>query len=124
LSVNGQVQIATSNAAIDSNLYFVGLSGSTGQGYFQQNVIDWSFEANTINHTVAQHPQLSDVGIGSTSIVYPVYQITNGSEQSGAVYADVGDISFKFVSEFTWIGQNCSRMNSPSQGCVVGINSK
>lgn len=116
--MNGFVQISTSTASIDSGLYYVGLSAATGQGYFQQNFDNWSFKATPVQYTVLHHPQPSDVGIGSTSQIYPVYQITNGSEQAGAVYTTVGDVSYRFVSEFAWIGQNCSKNGRPSVGYV------
>ncbi len=112
--MNGQVQISSTDVVIDNSPYYVGLSAATGQGYFQQEISDWSIKATAVNTNVMAPSNF--VGVGSVVSVSPVLVLTNYSQQSSAAYVKDSQfyISYKFTSSFTWTGSNCS--GSPATG--------
>ncbi len=114
MSVDGQVQIATTDVIFNSKNYYFGLTGATGGGWFQQDIYDWSFRSSAVE---LNYGYLS-VGIGAAvfnSSDTRVILLTNGPNQAGAVYSSGWeDISFQFESSFTWTGSDC--FGTPSRG--------
>lgn len=117
MSVNGEVKISSKDIRLSSRSYLIGLSGATGQGYFQQDFSDWSFKTPDFQQT-GNNFLLSEYdtkSVGSVSILTPIAQLTNGTGQSGAMWASVGNINYKFRSDFTWNATTCAGGN-PTRG--------